>query len=127
LTGQNSYPLREWHTEHMQKTIIKYVIGISENNATNFQKRLHKRYNGNLTYVCKNIGFDIKHGVINDQVLMFIDKVKSDPIYANTQQNTDCIERLEINIRFIIYDQNLGLFIFVITFVIRKGQLLLVI
>ena len=79
----------------MQKTIIKYVIGISENNATPFQKRLHKRYNGNLTYVCRNIGFDIKHGVTNDQVLMFIDKVKSDPIYANTQQNTDCIERLE--------------------------------
>ena len=81
--------------EHMQKTIIKYVTGISENTATNFQKRLHKRYNGNLTYVRKNIGFDIKHGVTNDQVLAFIDKVKSDPEYANMQQNTDSIERLE--------------------------------
>jgi ribosomal protein L31 len=95
LVGQNNYPLREWHMEHMQKTIIKYVIGIPENTATNFQKRLHKRYNGNLTYVCKNIGFDIKHGVTNDQVLAFIDKVKSDPVYANMQQNTDSIERLE--------------------------------
>jgi hypothetical protein len=71
------------------KTIIKYVTGISENTATNFQKRLHKRYNGNLTYVRKNIGFDIKHGVTKDQVLAFIDKVKSDPSYANMQQNNN--------------------------------------
>jgi hypothetical protein len=76
IVGQNSYPLREWHLEHMQKTIIKYVTGISENTATNFQKRLHKRYNGNLTYVRKNIGFDIKHGVTNDQVLALVEKVK---------------------------------------------------
>jgi hypothetical protein len=95
LVGQNSYPLREWHFEHMQKTIVKYVTGISENTTTNFQKRLHKRYNGNLTYVCKNIGFDIKHGVTNDQVLAFIDKVKSDPVYANMKQNSDSKERLE--------------------------------
>jgi hypothetical protein len=65
LTAQNNYPLREWHMEHMQKTIIKYVTGISENTSTNFQKRLQKRYNGNLTYVSKNIAFDIKHGVTN--------------------------------------------------------------
>jgi hypothetical protein len=95
LVEQNSYPLREWHFEHMQKTIIKYVTGISENTATNFQKRLHKRYNGNLTYVRKNIGFYIKHGVTNDQVLEFIGKVKSDPSYANMQQNTDSKERLQ--------------------------------
>jgi hypothetical protein len=95
LVEQNSYPLREWHVEHMQKTIVKYVIGISENTATNFQKRLHKRYNGNLACVRKNIGFDIKHGVTNEQVLAFIDKVKSDPSYVNMQQNNDSIERLE--------------------------------
>jgi hypothetical protein len=79
----------------MQKTIIKYVTGLPENTATSFQKRLHKRYNGNLTYVRRNIGFDIKHGVTNEQDLAFIDKVKSDPLYANIQQNTDGIERLE--------------------------------
>jgi hypothetical protein len=81
LVEQNKYPLREWHFEHMPKTTIKYVIGISED-TTPFQKRLHKRYNGNLTYVRKNIGFDIKHGVTNDQVLTFIDKVKNDPYNA---------------------------------------------
>jgi hypothetical protein len=93
LTGQNSYPLREWHFEHMQKTIIEYVTGISEN-TTSLQKRLHKRYNGNLTYVRKNIGFDIKHGVTNEQVLAFLDKIKNDPSYAD-KQNSDSRERLE--------------------------------
>ena len=95
MTGQNSYPLREWHFEHMQKTIAKYVTGISESTSTPYQKRLHKRYNGNLTYICKNIGFDIKHGVTNEQVLAFLDKIKNDPSYANMQQNIDSIERLE--------------------------------
>ena len=94
FTAQNNYPLREWHFEHMQKTIIKYVTGISEDSSS-FQKRLHKRYNGNLTYVRKNIGFDIKHGVTTDQVLAFIDKVKSDPVYVNMQERSDSIERLE--------------------------------
>jgi hypothetical protein len=60
----------------MQKTIVKYLTRLSENTATNFQKRLHKRYNGNLTYLRKNISFDIKHGVTNDQVLTFKTKSK---------------------------------------------------
>jgi hypothetical protein len=80
---------------HMQETIVKYVTRLSENTATNFQKRLHKRYKGNLTYLRKNISFDIKHGVTNDQVLTFIDKVKSDPSYASMQQNSNSVERLE--------------------------------
>ena len=41
-----------------------------------------------MTHVRKNIGFDIKHGVTNGQVLAFIDKVKSDPEYANMQRES---------------------------------------
>jgi hypothetical protein len=26
----NNYPMRDWHFEHMQKTIVKYVFGLSE-------------------------------------------------------------------------------------------------
>jgi hypothetical protein len=85
LTAQNSYRLREWHfDEHMQKTIIRYVTGISEDRSF-FQKKLHKRYNGNLTYVIKNIAFDIKHGITNDQILAFLDKIKNDLSYAETE------------------------------------------
>ena len=68
----------------MQKTIIRYVTGISEDSSS-FQKRLHKRYNANLTYVIKNIAFDIKHGVTNDQILAFLDKIKNDLSYAETE------------------------------------------
>jgi hypothetical protein len=25
LVRQNNYPLRDWHFEHMQKTVVKYV------------------------------------------------------------------------------------------------------
>ena len=26
LTAQNNYPLREWHFEHMQKTIVNMLL-----------------------------------------------------------------------------------------------------
>jgi hypothetical protein len=40
LTAQNNYPLREWHFEHMQKTIVKYVTGISENTTTKLPEKI---------------------------------------------------------------------------------------
>jgi hypothetical protein len=35
---QNSFPMTEWHVEHMKKIVIKFVTGLSEN-ATNWEKR----------------------------------------------------------------------------------------
>ena len=29
LIERNSYPMGEWHIEHMQKTIVQYVAGKS--------------------------------------------------------------------------------------------------
>jgi hypothetical protein len=29
---QNSYPMKDWHLEHMQKTIVKYVTGLLQSN-----------------------------------------------------------------------------------------------
>jgi hypothetical protein len=26
----NSYPMKDWHFEHMQQTIVKYVFGLTE-------------------------------------------------------------------------------------------------
>jgi len=40
---QNSFPMREWHVEHMEKIVIKFVTGLSES-ATNWEKRQNKRY-----------------------------------------------------------------------------------
>jgi len=55
---QNSFPMREWHVEHMEKTVIKFVTGLSAD-ANRWKKRQNKRYGG-LSNVCKQIGYDIK-------------------------------------------------------------------
>jgi len=45
---QNNYPMKEWHFEHMQKTIVKYVNGLPDqnNNASSWKRRQHKKYSG---------------------------------------------------------------------------------
>ncbi|MCC2648119.1 MAG: hypothetical protein K0R16_922 [Nitrososphaeraceae archaeon] len=55
---QNSFPMREWHVEHMEKTVVKYVKGLSEN-ASGWEKRNHKKY-GSLANICRQIDYDIK-------------------------------------------------------------------
>jgi ABC-type Mn2+/Zn2+ transport system ATPase subunit len=62
----------------MQKTIVKYVSGISDD-ATYFQKKMHRKYNGKIGYVRRNIDFDIKHGVTKEEVIAFLDKSKMTP------------------------------------------------
>src|SRR5215217_101683 len=74
---QNSYPMKDWHLEHMQKTIVKYVTGLSDT-ATSYQRRQHKKYGGKLAYTHKSIAFDIRHGVTTVEVLNFLDKVRND-------------------------------------------------
>ena len=59
----------------MQKTIVKYVSGISDD-ATYFQKKIHRKYNGKIGYVRRNIDFDIKHGVARDEVIAFLGKIR---------------------------------------------------
>ena len=49
LTHNNLFPMRDWHVEHMQDTVIKYLAGLSED-ASRWQKRIHKQY-GNLAHV----------------------------------------------------------------------------
>lgn len=94
LTNQNnSYPMREWHVEHMQKTVVKFITGLSEN-ASSWQKRQHKKYN-NLINVRKNIAYDMKHGVTNEEVLSFFKRVRSDPSFSNILENVGSVERLD--------------------------------
>jgi hypothetical protein len=47
MIQQNSYPMKEWHRENMQKRVIKYVIGLPDN-ATSYQKKQHKKYGANI-------------------------------------------------------------------------------
>ena len=89
---QNSFPMREWHIEHMEKTIIKFVTGLSAD-ANRWEKRQNKRYGG-LTNVCRQIGYDIKQGARIEQVLLLLQKIRSDSSFANLQKNDDSMQRL---------------------------------
>jgi hypothetical protein len=89
---QNSFPMREWHVKHMEKTIIKFVTGLSLN-ATAWEKRQNKRY-GRITNVCRQIGYDIKQGATIEQVLLLLQKIRNDPSFSSLQSNDSSMERL---------------------------------
>jgi hypothetical protein len=64
--------MKDWHLEHMQKTIVKYVFGLIEDEkGSKWKVNQHKKYGGNLANVLGNIDFDIRHGVTKDEVLIF--------------------------------------------------------
>ena len=75
---QNSFPMREWHVKHMEKTIIKFVIGLSAN-ANRWEKRQNKHYGG-LNNICKQIHYGIKHGATIEQVLLLLQKIRNDSL-----------------------------------------------
>lgn len=93
MIQQNSYPMKEWHRENMQKRVVKYVVGLS-NDATPYQKKQHKKYGGNIANLSKSINFDIRHGVTIEEVRLFLDKVRNDADFSNVRDSLGSIERL---------------------------------
>ena len=85
--------MRDWHVKHMQDTVIRYLAGLSED-ASRWQKRIHKQY-GNLTQVTKRIDYDIKHGVEKQEVLDFLELVKTDESYSELRKANDFGNRLD--------------------------------
>lgn len=91
--------MKEWHVEHMQKTIVKYVTGLSEN-ASAFQKRNHKKYGG-LNYICRQIEYDIKHGVTEKEIISMLQKVRNHSSYSKLREGNGSMERLkEVEVHF---------------------------
>ena len=84
--------MREWHVKHMEKTIIKFVTGLSVN-ATAWEKRQNKRY-GKITNVCRQISYDIKQGATNEQVLMLLQKIRIDSSFSSLQEDNESMQRL---------------------------------
>jgi hypothetical protein len=76
----------------MEKTVIKFVTGLSTN-ATVREKRQHKYY-GTLNNVCKQIGYDIKHGATIEQVLLLLQKIRNDSSFSSLQKDDGSMERL---------------------------------
>jgi hypothetical protein len=85
--------MKEWHVEHMEKTVVKYVKGLSEN-ASEWEKRNHKKY-GNLASMCRQIEYDIKHGATLEQVLSMFHKVRSDSSFSELRKSNGSMERLD--------------------------------
>jgi hypothetical protein len=86
--------MKEWHRENMQKRVVKYVVGLSDD-ATPYQKKQHKKYGGNIANVYKNIDFDIRHGVTREEVLLFLDKVRNDADFSNVRNSLGGVGRLD--------------------------------
>ena len=84
--------MREWHVKHMEKTIIKFVTGLSVN-ATAWEKRQNKRY-GRITNVCRQMSYDIKQGATNEQVIMLLQKIRNDSSFSSLQKDNESMERL---------------------------------
>jgi len=85
--------MREWHVKHMEKTIVKFVTGLSEN-ASMWEKRQNKRY-GRITNICRQIDYDIKQGVTTEQVLMILQKIRDDSSFSTLRERDGSIERLD--------------------------------
>jgi hypothetical protein len=84
----------------MQKTVVKYVKGVSEN-ASAWEKRNHKKYCG-LTNICRQIEYDIKHGATEEEVSSLLHKVRHDSTFAEIHDKEgNSMSRLqEIEIHF---------------------------
>lgn len=95
MQNNNSYPLREWHVEHMKKTVVKFVTGLSPE-ASSWQKRQHKKYN-KLTNIRKGINYDIKHGVKSEEVISFMDEVRNNSSFYSLRKLDGSIDRLDEN------------------------------
>jgi hypothetical protein len=84
--------MKEWHVEHMQKAVVKYVRGLTSD-ASGWEKRNHKKY-GSLANMCRQIEYDVKHGVAMEQVLAMFQKVRMDSSYSELRKGTGSMERL---------------------------------
>jgi hypothetical protein len=68
---------------NLQDRIPRYTTISLIQHVIIWQKRQHNKYGGNIGNVCRSIDFDIKHGVTIEEVLVFLDKVRNDPIFSN--------------------------------------------
>jgi hypothetical protein len=81
MIKNNNFPLKEWHIEHMKKTIVKFITGLSAN-PSKWETRQNKKYNS-IYYVQKGLAHDIKHGVPNIEIQMFLQKIDSDSSFID--------------------------------------------
>ena len=84
--------MRDWHVKHMEQTLIRFVRGLSEN-ASRWEVKLNNKY-GKIGGVRKRIDYDIKHGVTNQEVLTFLELIRTDSIYCDVRSPEGSMSRL---------------------------------
>jgi hypothetical protein len=89
----NNYAMKDWHLEHVEKVIVRFVRGISPD-ASSFEKRNYKRYS-TVSNCAKQIEYDIKHGVSTDEVLDVVRKIRHDKKFHDLQKNPESLQRLD--------------------------------
>ena len=93
--------MKQWHTEHMQKTVVKYVKGVAAN-ASAWEKRNHKKYCG-LTNICRQIEYDMKHGATEEEVASILHKVRHDSSFSGIHdsggESKARLEEIEVHFR----------------------------
>lgn len=77
----------------MEKIVLKFVTGLSPN-ATAWEKKIYRRY-GKIANVCRQINYDIKQGATNDQVLLFLQKIRNDSSFSVLRAINGSLDRLE--------------------------------
>lgn len=88
----NNFAMRDWHLEHVEKVIIRYIKGLSPD-ASSFEKRNFKKYS-TLTSCAKQIEYDIKHGVTSEEVLAVMHKIRHDESYSKIRDISEALQRL---------------------------------
>jgi hypothetical protein len=89
----NNYAMKDWHLEHVEKVIVRFVKGISPD-ASSFEKRNYKRYSS-VSSCAKQIEYDIKHGVSLDEVLEVVRKIRHDKQFHDLRKNPESRQRLD--------------------------------
>jgi len=89
----NNFAMRDWHLEHVEKVILRYMKGLSPD-ASSFEKRNFKKYS-TLSSCAKQIEYDIKHGVTYEEVYAVMNKIRNDDSYSEIRRILEAVQRLD--------------------------------
>ena len=96
------FPLRDWHLQHMENTIVKFVKGLSEQ-STKYERKMYKRYS-TIYNVRRQINHDIQHGVKSQEVISFLQKIEGDPMFSDILKRDGAIDRISEIKKYFVSD-----------------------
>ena len=85
--------MKDWHLEHVEKVIVRYVKGISAD-ASSFERRNFKKYS-TISSCAKQIEYDIKHGVTTNEVLAVMQRIRYAKCFSELRGNPETVQRLD--------------------------------